>query len=39
MYDATDDGYKSWLLAIETMQEIWDAWTVSGICAFNVRKP
>ena len=35
-YDAADNGRRCYDLAIEAMREIWEAWTVSGICAFNV---
>jgi hypothetical protein len=34
-YDAADNGRKCYDLAIEELREIWAAWTVSGICAFN----
>jgi hypothetical protein len=33
---AADNARKCYDLAIEAMREIWEAWTVSGICAFNV---
>ena len=32
---AADNGRRCYDLAIEAMREIWEAWTVAGICAFN----
>ena len=33
---AGDNARKCYELAIEAMREIWETWTVAGICAFNV---